>query len=154
MRSLTRWNPLRDLVSLHKDMDDLFKRSLGDFGGLMTEEAVYPAIECYMRDNTFTVKALVPGIDPKEVHVSVLGNRLTLKGETKKDKSIKEEDYVLREVRYGSFERTITIPEGVEIDKFHASFENGTLMITAPAKEAAKPKKIDVEVSEKKAGAV
>jgi HSP20 family protein len=153
MLSLTRWNPLRDLTSLHRDMDDLFRQSFRDFGRFMTEETGYPALECYVKDKVFTVKALIPGVDPNDIHISVMDNRLSIKGETKKDTNIKEEQYMLHEFRYGAFERTITIPEGVEIEKLHASFENGTLMITAPAKEAAKPKRIEIEVSSKKSKA-
>ncbi|PIW85488.1 MAG: molecular chaperone, partial [Nitrospirae bacterium CG_4_8_14_3_um_filter_50_41] len=100
MLSLTRWNPLRDLVSLQKDMDDLFRRSFRDFGGLVTEPVEYPAVECYMKDNLYTVKASIPGVDPKDIHISIMENRLSLKGETRMNKNVKEEDYMLREIRY------------------------------------------------------
>jgi len=153
MLSLTRWNPLRDLVSLQKDMDDLFRRSFRDFGGMVTEPVEYPAVECYMKDNLYTVKASIPGVDPKDIHISIMENRLSLKGETRMNKNVKEEDYMLREIRYGAFERTITLPEGVEADKIHASFDNGLLTITAPAREAVKPKKIEIEVAGKKSKA-
>ncbi len=160
MVSLTRWNPFRELDTLHRDVDELFRRSLGEwagfgrgFGHLWREMEDFPLIESYVKDDHFIVKAYIPGIDPKEIDVSVTGNSLTLKGERKQDKDIKEENYMLHEICYGSFERTIGLPEGVNVEKLHASFDEGMLTISAPVKEGVKTKKISVDVSKKRAKA-
>jgi len=152
MKGLTRWDPFRELSTFHRDVDDLFRRTLGDFGGfghLMREGSDYPLLETYIKDDRFHVKAWIPGVDPKKIDISVMGNRLTLKGESKEDKNIKEEDYMVREIRYGAFKRSITLPEGVNTDELHAGFEEGTLTISAPMKEEGKAKKIPIEVAKK-----
>ena len=152
MKGLTRWDPFREFSTLHRGVDDLFRRTFGDIGGvdhLMPEGTHYPLLECYTQDDRFYVKAYLPGVDPKKVDISVMGNRLTLKGECKEDKNIKEEDYMLREIRYGTFERSVTIPEGVNAEDLHAGFEEGMLVISAPVKEEGKAKKIPIEVARK-----
>jgi HSP20 family protein len=160
MRALTRWDPFRELTGLHRDMDELFKRTFGEwsgfghrFGHLLPEGEEYPLMECYTKDDRFFVKAFIPNIEPKQMEISIVGNRLTLKGESKADKSIKEEDYVLREVRYGAFERNINLPEAVDPEKIHASYEDGMLTISVPVKEAVKTKKVPIEIGKKGAKA-
>jgi len=152
MKGLTRWDPFRELSTLHRDVDELFRRTFGDFGGfghLLREGSHYPLLECYTQDDRFYVKAHIPGVDPKKVDISVMGNRLILKGESKENKNIKEEDYILREIRYGAFERSVTLPEGINVDELNASYEDGMLTISAPLKEERKAKKIPIEVGKK-----
>ncbi len=152
MKGLTRWDPFRELSHLHRDVDELFRRSFGEmrgFGHWFRDVGDYPELECYTKDDKFYVKAALPGIAPKEVEINITGNRLTLRGERKEDKNVEKEHYMVREMRYGAFERVLTIPEGVEADKVHASFEDGVLTITAPVKEGVKAKKIPIEVSKK-----
>lgn len=160
MKGLTRWDPFRELMGLHRDVDSLFRRTFGDVGGfgrgfghLIPEREEYPMMDCYTKDDLFHVKAHLPGIDPKNVEISIVGDRLTLRGETKADKNVKEEDYWLREVRYGAFERTVTLPETVDPEKVHASYEEGMLTITAPLAEAVKAKKIPIQIGKKGAKA-
>jgi HSP20 family protein len=153
MKGLTRWDPFRELSTLHSDVDELFRRTFGEigtFGRLWREGAQYPLLECFSKDNRYYVKAYIPGVNPKEVDISVVGNRLILKGESKEDRNINEEDYLLREIRYGAFERSVTLPEEVNADEVHATFEDGMLIISAPMKEAVKTKKINVEIGKKK----
>lgn len=152
MKGLIRWDPFRELSTMHRDVDELFRRTFGDFGGfghLVKEGSHYPLLETYTQDDRFYVKAYIPGVNPKKIDISVMGNRLTLKGESKEDKNIKEEDYVLREIRYGAFERSVTLPEGVNTEDLHAGFEEGMLTISAPIKEEGKAKKIPIEVAKK-----
>ncbi len=152
MRGLTRWDPFRDLSHLHRDVDELFKRSFGEmrgFGQWFRDIGEYPELECYTKDDKFYVKAALPGIDPKAVEINISGNRLTLRGERKEDKNVEKDNYMLREMRHGSFERSLMIPEGVDGEKVHASFEDGILTITAPLKEGVQAKKIPIEVSKK-----
>lgn len=160
MKGLMRWDPFRDLTGIHRDMDSLFRRAFGDVGGfgrgfghLIPEREAYPVMECYTKDDHFYVKAHLPGIDPKDVEISIVADRLTLKGETKADRKIKEEDYWLQEVRYGAFERTVTLPEAVDPEKIRAAYEEGMLTITAPVTEAVKVKKIPIQLGKKGAKA-
>jgi HSP20 family protein len=131
-------------------MDDLFARFFGDWERETApwwriSEGFAPPLECAVEDNQCVVKADLPGIDPKDLEISVLGNQLTIKGERKARQEQKERDYWQREVRYGAFERTITLPEGVKADEVKASYRDGVLEITMPCPPTMRAKKIPIE---------
>ena len=152
MRAIRRWDPLSELSTLHKEMDEFFKKT---FGGVVLGHAKvtpYPAIECFMKEDNIVVKADLPGIDAKDIEISVTGNLLTVKGERKTEKTEKEGEHFYSETSYGAFERTITLPEGVNADNARASFRSGVLEVTMPVKAGALPRKVTVEVEGEKAG--
>jgi len=93
----------------------------------------------------------VAGIDPKEVKVEVQGNILTISGERKKVETKKELNYHYRELNYGKFERLLTLPEGLDVEKLVAEFNNGVLEINAPITTAALPRRIEIKPLLKKA---
>jgi HSP20 family protein len=150
MFGLRKWDPFTELGTLHRDVDEIFRRTFGSIAPGFLRGEWYPAIESYMEGNRFLVRADLPGIDPKDVDISVIGNQLTIKGERKIRKEEKEAEKYFCEVCYGSFARTLTLPEGVEMDKVHAGYHNGVLEISMPAKGVALPKKITVEVEAEK----
>jgi len=92
------------------------------------------------------VKAEIPSVEKENVRISLSDNMLTIKGETKKEEEVKEEDYYYSERSYGSFARTLSLPSKVKSDKIKASFKNGILEIHLPKAEEAKPKEIKIEV--------
>ncbi len=146
---LTKWNPARELTTLHREFDDFFKKSLDLMGGWTPNffrEGWYPAIESYVKDKKLFYRVEVADIDPKDINISIVGDRLTLKGKRKVHEDIKEEDYLMREFSYGSFERTFTLPEGAESGKIHATFKDGILEISMPYKGEILPKSIPVEI--------
>ncbi len=106
-----------------------------------------PAINLVEHEKAFEMTAELPGLDEKNVEVSVANGVLTVKGQKEEEKVEKKEDFHLRERRFGSFARSIRIPEAVEADKIEAGFKNGVLKVTLPKKaEAQKPvKKIPVK---------
>ena len=151
-RELTPWQtPFGPLSSLRREMDELFSRFFGDGeqgSAWMAPSLGYvPQTESWVQDNKLHIKADLPGIDPKDVEVTVEGNRLTLKGERKAEHEEKEGNYMHREVRYGSFVRTFPIPEGVKAEDVQASYRNGVLELTLPLPAEILPKKIAIEVS-------
>jgi HSP20 family protein len=103
-------------------------------------------LDIYQTEDSVVVKASVPGIKPEDMEVTLEGNTLTLKGETKTEE-VKEEGILLREHRYGSFFRSVTLPTGLDTDKAEASYENGVLILSIPKREEVKPKSIKVSVS-------
>ena len=109
-------------------------------------------MESYLRDNTLCIKADLPGIDPKEVEITVEGNQLTLKGERKAEHERQEGNYFHREVRYGSFARTFTIPDGVKAEDVHATYHNGVLELSIPLPASMLPKKVHIEVKSQAEG--
>ena len=143
-----RWDPFRsinkELSSLHREMDDLFRRTFGQT--METKGVMSPAINTYSKGNTFCVEAEIPGVKVEDLDVSVDGDILTLRGERKESKEVKEEDYMVRESQFGSFIRRLTLPEGVNTDQIHASFDNGLLKISMPVeKKLSTGRKVQIE---------
>ncbi len=108
-------------------------------------EAFTPAVESYVKDGDLVVRADVPGLDLKDIAVTVLGNVLSIKGERKSEHEVKKEDYLHREVSYGAFERRMSLPEGAAIDKIKANFRNGVIEISIPLAKEAVAKNVPIE---------
>jgi HSP20 family protein len=104
----------------------------------------YPVVDMYEEDNSFVIKAELPGMDKKDISVDVKDRILTLKGERNYDNEVKEENYYRRERSYGKFQRTFTLPVDVEPDKIKADFKDGLLKIEVPKPEEHKPKEITI----------
>ncbi len=151
-REIGRWDPFSEMRHMQHEMDRLFARLLGT--DLTTSETGarewLPLVEGYMKGNDLVFKCELPGVDPKDVDVSVDENtrQLIIRGERKTEKGTKDEDYIYRELAYGSFERRFALPEGVKTDQLKAKFVNGILELTMPAPATSKPKKIEIETPE------
>jgi HSP20 family protein len=149
MTDLTRWDPFRKTMPLRDAMDRLFEESfVRPFGerSWMADGEGTLALDIYENDDNLVVETSLPGISPDEVDISVAGNSLTIKGETKREEE-KEENgkYFYRERRYGAFQRTVSLPVEVNADEAEATFENGVLKLSLPKVEEAKPKRITVK---------
>jgi len=146
MRSLMRWDPFRTVTwDPFDDMGSLFDRYL-DTGVSREDTTLWtPSVESYTKDNTLVVKAELPGVDPKDLDVSVTDRELIIKGERKSEKDTKEEDYSYQEISYGCFERHFVLPEGAKTEDLKAKFTNGILEITMPAPAIGKTRKIEIE---------
>ena len=144
MSNLTRWEPMREMLSLREAMnqlfDDSFTRPLG-----MSAVSAIPAMDMYEENDQVVVKAALPGLKAEDVQLSVTGDLLTLRGEFKPGAEPKGATYHLREYRYGAFERSLRLPAEVQTDKARADFENGILTITLPKSEALKPRAINIK---------
>ena len=130
---------------LHREMNDLFDGFLREFGGPAlpslwrerTEERVAPRVEVSETDDAVQVTAELPGLDEKDVEVSLDDNVLTVKGEKKQEREEKKKNFHLSERSYGQFQRLIPLPAGVEADKVKAQFKKGVLTITLPKSRQA-----------------
>jgi len=149
MANLVRWEPVRDLVSLREAMDRLFETSFVQprVGWPAPEESL--AVDMYETDDAVVVKTAVPGIKPEDLDVSIVGDTLTIRGETKAEEEIKKENYIRRECRRGSFCRSLVVPLSVVADEAEAEFENGILTLTLPKAEEVKPKTIKIKAKGK-----
>lgn len=147
MTQLTRWEPFRDLISLREAMDRLFEESVvrPRSGELTRPMGGTLAVDMYETDEAVVVKSATPGVDPEDIDISITGDTLTIKGETRMDEEVEEENYVYRERRYGSFARSLTIPVPIQADEAEAEFEDGILTLTLPKAEEVKPKAIEVK---------
>jgi len=147
MSNLIRWEPMREMVTLREAMDRLFDEAFTRPFGLTDgwRGSGIPAIDMYQTDNEVVVKAAVPGMKAEEVQISVTGDMLTIKGETRQKEDVEEKNYHIREQRWGAFERSVILPTTVVSDKAKAEFENGILTVTLPKAEEVKPKMITVK---------
>ena len=148
MGALLPWRPFRDLERLARSWESRFPRFFEDFEE--AEEELMPPIESFVKNGNLVVRADVPGLEAKDIEVSVLHDVLTIRGERRSEKEVKKEDYLRREVSYGSFERKMSLPEGAQTDKVKASFKNGVVEVTIPLAKEIKGKKIPLEVEAEK----
>ena len=130
---IIKWEPFEEL-----------DRWFGDFPA--APRAFAPAVDVYEdKDNVF-VEAPLAGVSPKDVEITIENDILTVRGETKKESEVDEKNYYRKEVRSGSFQRSVALPSHVLGDKAKAESHDGMLKITIPKAEEAKPKTIKVEV--------
>lgn len=145
--SMIRWQPFSELLTLRQAMDKLFEDSYVSPSRLLSAvgvEAVAP-IDMYQTDKDVVVKVSLPGVKQDGVDITITGDTLTVKGEAKAEKKVKQEDYFYQERRYGAFSRAVTLPEGLGTDKAEANFEDGVLTLTIPKSEKVKPKEIKIK---------
>jgi len=145
--NLIRWQPFSDMVTLRQAMDRLFEDSFvrpSQLTAAFGEGAGVP-IDMYQTDDSVTVKASLPGIKPEEVEITISGDTLTIKGETKTEEEMKKENYFRHEISYGAFSRSILLPSSLQTDKAEATFDNGVLTLNIPKAEETKPKQIKVK---------
>ena len=144
MSNLTRWEPMREMMTLREAMDrlfdDAFTRPLS-----LSAVSTSPAIDMYQTSDEVVVKAALPGLKAEDVDITVTGETLTLRGEYKQENEQKDTNYHIREQRSGSFQRAILLPTDVQANKAKADFENGILTITMPIAEEVKPKSISIK---------
>lgn len=144
----TKWNPFMDLLFFQGRMNRLFDEALGKFGGggPVNGSAWYPAVDIYETGENIIVKAEIPGIDASSVTIEVHGNNLTLKGERRHAKNLKEENYLRMERFYGQFHREITLQAAVDKNGITAQFKDGVLKILIPKVMEGAPGSIKVPV--------
>lgn len=144
---LTPWKPF-EFDRLRREMDQLWDSFLGGRPGRRTrvEGEWLPSLDVAETKSDLLVRAELPGMDPKDIEISLNEGILTIKGEKKQEKEEKEEGYHLIERSYGSFTRSIRLPKDVQSDKISASFKNGVLKVVLPKSEEAKKKEIKIKV--------
>lgn len=139
---LTRWNRSPLYAALHDDMN----RMLDNFWDAKSFGVGWnPDIDIAETDKDIIVKAEIPGVNPKNIDISIMGDTLTIKGEKKEEKEENGKTYHRVERSYGSFSRTINLPSNVLKDKVEAKEHQGVLEITLPKMEKAETKKISVK---------
>ncbi len=132
--TLTRWDPFAELGELRSRFDRMFDEWLDG-----RERAWTPAIDVVRENGHLVVRADLPGIKPEEVKIEVEDDILTISGEHEERTEEKDDDYVRRERRYGSFSRSMALPGGVDAKRITASTRDGVVEVTVPLpKEATK----------------
>jgi HSP20 family protein len=139
------WDPLSEMNRMFDDMfGSLMRRPEGQRVQQITEWA--PAIDVVTKDGDLVVRAELPGVKQEDVDITLQNNVLTLSGERKAEQEEERGGYYVRERRYGSFSRSLTLPEGVDESKIHARYENGVLEVTVEGAAAVQePRRIQIE---------
>jgi len=151
--AISREKPINEIVSLRDAMDRMLAESFILPRAWMAHSisAEFIPLDIYEEDKDLVVKAPIPGVKPEDLNIEVNDDVLIIKGETKQEKDRKEENYHLHEQRYGRFERSVTLPCAVNVDKAKAEFEDGVLTLILPKVEETKGKKIAVKPKAKPA---
>src|SRR4029453_12574990 len=139
---IMRWDPFRDLTTLHSRMNDLFGDSLaraeGNFGNWL------PPVEILEKDENLVMRAEIPGMSEKDIDLTVENGVMTLRGEKKREKELENDNVHRAERYYGSFVRTFALPTTVDTDKIRAAYKDGVLEVLLPKAETAKAKRIAI----------
>lgn len=143
----------RPLRRMHQDIDRVFDRFFDDFFGdlepFWRRGQDFPSLDMVEEGKDLVVAAEIPGMDPKDIDISLDGDHLVISGEKKSEYEDKSSNRVYTERSFGRFERRLQLPEGVEADKVEASFKNGVLRIRVPRpeKSLADSKRIPIQIS-------
>jgi HSP20 family protein len=145
MTLITRINPFRELAGFLENFADVNAAADNQqaFGSFV------PAVDVYEDEHSLTLKLEVPGLNEKDINVTLENNTLTVSGERKFEKEEKEENFHRIERRYGSFTRTFRLPSTVDSEKVEAGYDKGILKITLAKRAEAKPKTIKIASAEK-----
>ena len=144
--AITRWDPFRDVVTLQNRLNSLFRDFNEGGDSPLTTASFVPAVDVYEDEKKVVLKLEVPGIEEKDLDVSVEKNTLTVKGERKFEKEEKEENFHRIERRFGTFYRAFTLPSIVDTESVNASYNAGVLKLELQKKPEAQPKQIKVNV--------
>ncbi len=146
--SISRWEPFKDFMTLRQAMDRMFEDSIihpARFWGEASGRVSLP-LDVYETQDSIVVRASLPGVKSEDVDITMEGNRLTVRGESKAP--TEEVSFLLQERRYGPFARSIELGSAIQPEKAEASFKDGVLTLTIPKAEEAKPRVIKVKTSQ------
>lgn len=137
--ALTRWEPTMGMRSLRDQINRMFEDVMGTSLNLGL-----PAVDVYQRDHEMVVEAELPGLDLKDVEVNATEDSITIRGQSRIEREVKEENLYRSERRLGMINRTIELPTPIKPEETRASFKNGVLTIHAPVAEGVKPRKVQI----------
>ncbi len=150
--AIVKWNPAKELLNLEREFNRMFNSlssrfGLRDFEDEDFENAVWmPLTDIIEEDDKYILKMDLPGVDKKDVKISYSNGELQISGERKQEKESKNATYHRIERAYGKYYRSFALPEKILEDKIEAKFKDGSLTITIPKAEEAKPKEIEVKI--------
>ena len=146
--NIVPWKPFDELTTLRREMDSLWDRLFPErpFHERYATHEWLPSIDLKETKDKVVVKAELPGLEAKDVELTLTEDVLTIRGEKKEEKEEKDEHRFFVERYYGAFERRIKLPAPVKIEAINAAFERGVLTVTLPKSEEARKKEIKIKV--------
>ena len=154
MNSIIRWDPFEEMGTLRRAVDRLFDdvilggRTARTTPDRMAAVAWEPAVEMYETGDEVVVRAEMPNVDPSNVDVTVTNDAITIKGTMRQEEEKKDRSYYRRELRYGSYVRTLPLPAEVKGGDAKATYKDGVLEVKVPKSERAKPTSVKVQVAQ------
>lgn len=147
MANVTRWDPFQDMLSLREAMSQLLEESVVPTpGSTRANQGFVPALDLSETPEVFIVEAAVPGIKSDDLNITIENNVLLISGEMREEEERKERNYHRVERRFGSFQRSVALPNTVKADQISAKLEHGILHLEIPKAEEVKPRRITVNV--------
>ncbi len=144
MQNITRWNPVREMITWRDAMDQLINENYVRNQDYRRQSVAWQLpVDAYADEDAIVIIADVPGLKPEELQITMESNTLTIRGELKN--RLEGRNYLLSERATSHFERILTINTPIDSNKIEAEFENGVLTLTLPRAEANKPKQIAVK---------
>jgi HSP20 family protein len=143
--TMTRWDPFGNMLAMRELVNRFFDEAVLRPSEEWITARAGPALNIYETDDSIKIDVPLPGVKPEEVEVSISGNTLTIKGEHKAKEEVKDEHYYRREVHYGAFTRSVTLPEAASTEQPEATFEGGVLTLTFKKVATAQPKRIEIK---------
>ena len=147
MMNLVRWNPWREMPTVHNRLNRFFDDPFFAIGRM--DEAAdpglwNPAVDLYETDDRFVIKTELPGVDKNDIKVDLKDRTLTLSGERSYDNEVKKENYYRKERSYGKFQRAFSLPADVDPDTITAELKDGVLRVEVPKPGDKKAKQVTV----------
>lgn len=146
--SIDRWDPFRDMMTVREAMDRWFQQGLSGTGQLLSTlrpDAI--PVDVLEHNDAYEVRASVPGVKPEDVEVIVQGERVTIRAEVRGDKEQRGDNWLMREHRFGTLQRSITLPSPVSSENAEARIERGILTLRLPKLQGATARRIAVSGS-------
>ena len=137
--AIIRWDPFREMTQVQNQFNRLVDQVWGG-----RQESWLPAVDVFDTTDAVVLKAELAGMDPDDIEIEVDDNVLTIKGERRFTEKVEEDRYYRIERRFGSFQRSLALPQGVKADDIQASYEDGILEVRVPKAEEEQPRKITV----------
>jgi HSP20 family protein len=147
MKSITRWDPFRNVSSLQEQVNRLFESTFPARADDSALTSWAPTVDIYETENELVLKADLPEINEKDLDVRVENNMLTIRGERKFEQQVKEDNYLRIERAYGSFSRSFSLPNTVNTEAIKAEYKNGVLKVELPKRAESKPKQVKITVT-------
>ncbi len=138
-----------DVWGLQSDINRLFDAFMGPLDTAQEKEMVVPKLDVAELKDRYEVKAELPGLDEKDIELTLEDGLLTISGEKKAETEENEKGYYLKECSYGSFARSVRLPDNIADDKIEAKFKKGVLTVKLPKKEILPPKSRKIAISSK-----
>jgi HSP20 family protein len=146
-KDIERYDPLDRIFNLREDFDDIVKDFFAGFSNINASRGVYPLLDIKEDKSKYTIDIEIPGIEKKDLKISVKKDNLIIQGEKKEERKKEEESYLRVERSYGNFTRSVKLPTEINQSKITAKYNNGVVRIILPKKEKDNAKEVQVKIT-------